>query len=205
MPRTTGDALKGKELMGQNTTTWIVKRRLVVLDRDGVINEERIDFIRSPEQWRPLPGSLEAIARLCRAGLTVAVATNQSGVGRGLMSLADLDSIHRKMLGAVGEAGGQLSGVFFCPHTPMEGCRCRKPLPGLLEQIGAALDLPVAGAYMVGDSLRDLQAATSAGALPALVRTGFGSSTERQLPTGMKVPVFDDLAGFTDWLLGPGQ
>ena len=178
-----------------------MKHRLVILDRDGVINEERVDFIRSPEQWRPLPGSISAIARLCRAGLRVAVATNQSGVGRGLMSRAALEAVHRKMVDKVGAAGGDLSGVFFCPHTPSEGCRCRKPLPGLLEQIEAALGLPVAGTYMVGDSLRDLQAAIAAGARPALVRTGFGSSTERQLTAGMAVPVFDDLAHFTDWLL----
>ena len=176
-------------------------RRLVVLDRDGVINEERLDYIRSPEQWRALPGSLSAIARLCHAGLAVAIATNQSGVGRGLMSRSDLDSVHRKMQDRVREAGGELSGVFFCPHSPTDGCSCRKPLPGLLEQIEAALGLPVAGSYMVGDSLTDLQAATAAGALPALVRTGFGSATERQLPAGLHARVFDDLAGFADWFL----
>ena len=180
-------------------------RRLVVLDRDGVINEERLDYIRSPDEWQPLPGSLAAIARLCHAGLAVAVATNQSGVGRGLMSRSDLDSVHRKMREKVREAGGELSGVFFCPHAPGEGCRCRKPLPGLLEQIEAALGLPVAGSYMVGDSLTDLQAAAAAGALPALVRTGFGSATERQLPANMDAPVFDDLGGFADWLLGAGR
>ena len=180
-------------------------RRLVVLDRDGVINEERLDYIRSPDEWQPLPGSLAAIARLCHAGLAVAVATNQSGVGRGLMSRSDLDSVHHKMREKVWEAGGELSGVFFCPHAPGEGCRCRKPLPGLLEQIEAALGLPVAGSYMVGDSLTDLQAAAAAGALPALVRTGFGSATERQLPADMDARVFDDLAGFADWFLGAGR
>lgn len=178
-----------------------MKHRLVVLDRDGVINEERADFIRSPEQWRPLPGSLAAIARLCRAGLSVAIATNQSGVGRGLMSRSDLEAIHRKMIGRVRAAGGDLAGVFHCPHTPADRCRCRKPLPGMLEQIEASLGLPVAGAHMVGDSLRDLQAAMAAGARPALVRTGFGLSTERRLTAGMEVPVFADLAEFTDWFL----
>lgn len=175
--------------------------RLVILDRDGVINEERVDFIRSADQWRPLPGSLEAIARLCRAGLSVAVATNQSGVGRGLMSARDLAAIHDTLDLAVREAGGELAGVFFCPHKPDAGCRCRKPLPGLLEQIEAALGLPVAGEFMVGDSMRDLQAATAARARPALVRTGFGADTESRLGDDSTVPIFNDLGSFTDWLL----
>ena len=181
-----------------------MKHRLVILDRDGVINEERVDFIRRVDQWRPLPGSLEAIARLCAAGLHVAVATNQSGVGRGLMSLSDLQAIHDRLNQAVRKAGGQLAGVFFCPHTPADRCSCRKPLPGLLEQVEAALGAPVAGAYMVGDSLRDLQAARAAGALPVLVRTGFGANTELQPGAETAVQVFDNLAGFVDWLLGDG-
>lgn len=181
-----------------------MKRRLVILDRDGVINEERGDFIRSADQWRPLPGSLEAIARLCRTGIPVAVATNQSGVGRGLMSAGELAAVHDRLRRAVREAGGELAGVFFCPHAPPEGCGCRKPLPGLLLQIEAELGLAVAGEYMVGDSLRDLQAARAAGALPALVRTGFGRATERQLDPGSDVPVFDDLAAFAGWLLEAG-
>ena len=182
-----------------------MKHRLVVLDRDGVINEERVDFIRSVDQWRPLPGSLEAIARLCDAGLKVAVATNQSGVGRGLVSLADLQAIHDRLDRAVREAGGRLAGVFFCPHTPHDRCPCRKPLPGLLHQIEAALGAPVAGEYMVGDSLRDLQAARAAGALPVLVRTGFGAHAELEPGAETAVEVFDDLAGFADWLLEAGR
>lgn len=179
-----------------------MKHRLVILDRDGVINYERADFIRSANQWRPLPGSLEAITRLNAAGLAVAVATNQSGVGRGLMSLRDLRAIHDKMARAVRAAGGELAAVHFCPHAPRRGCRCRKPLPGLLEQIEVALGLPVAGEYMVGDSLRDLQAAAAAGALPILVRTGFGADTERQPGAECAVETFDDLGEFADWLLG---
>lgn len=175
--------------------------RLVILDRDGVINEERLDYIRSVDQWRPLPGSLDAIASLCRAGLAVAVATNQSGVGRGYLKDAELKAIHGRMEAAVREAGGELAGVFHCPHTSADHCRCRKPLPGLLEQIEAAVGLPVAGEYMVGDSMRDLQAASAAGARPALVRTGFGVATEQRLTPASTVPVFDDLAGFTRWLL----
>ncbi len=178
-----------------------MKHRLVILDRDGVINEERVDFIRSANQWIPLPGSVGAIARLCAAGLSVAVATNQSGIGRGLMSLKDLEGIHDKLRHAVREAGGELAGVFFCPHAPNEWCLCRKPLPGLLEQIEEALGIPVAGEYMVGDSLRDLDAARAAGALPVLVRTGFGSDTERQAGAERAVGVFDDLGAFTDWFL----
>ena len=178
-----------------------MRHRLVILDRDGVINEERLDYIRSVDQWRPLPGSLEAIASLCRAGLAVAVATNQSGVGRGCLTAGELDAIHARMEAAICEAGGELAGVFHCPHTPADRCRCRKPLPGLLEQIEAAVELPVAGEYMVGDSMRDLEAASAAGARPALVRTGFGAATEQRLHPGGDVPVFDDLADFTGWLL----
>ncbi len=181
-----------------------MRRRLVILDRDGVINEERGDYIRSASDWHPLPGSLEAIARLSRAGMSVAVATNQAGVGRGLMSAADLTAVHDRLAQAVREAGGELAGVFFCPHAPSEQCRCRKPLPGLLLQIEARLGLAVTGEYMVGDSLRDLQAARAAGAMPALVRTGFGRATERQLAGQGDVPIFDDLASFADWLLETG-
>lgn len=178
-----------------------MRHRLVILDRDGVINEECLDYIRSVDQWRPLPGSLEAIASLCRAGLAVAVATNQSGVGRGYLTAGELEAIHARMESAVCDAGGELAGVYHCPHTPADRCRCRKPLPGLLERIEAAVGLPVAGEYMVGDSMRDLEAASAAGARPALVRTGFGAATEQQLPPGSAVPVFDDLAEFTGWLL----
>lgn len=178
-----------------------MNHRLVILDRDGVINEERVDYVRSLEQWRPLPGSLEAIARLCHAGLAVAVATNQSGVGRGLMSARALEAIHARMRTAVRAAGGELAGVFHCPHAPEENCRCRKPLPGLLKQIENAVGLPVAGEYMVGDSMRDLEAAVAAGARPVLVRTGFGAATERELPRKSAVAVFDDLAAFAAWLL----
>ena len=181
-----------------------MNRRLVILDRDGVINEERNDWVRRVEQWHPLPGSLQAIARLHRAGLAVAVATNQSGVGRGLMSLSELEAVHQRMRREVREAGGRLAGVFFCPHAPPDRCDCRKPLPGLLARIEAELGLAVAGEYMVGDSLRDLQAAQAAGALPALVRTGFGRGTERQLSADSGVPVFDDLTAFADWLLETG-
>lgn len=178
-----------------------MNHRLVILDRDGVINEERADYVRSVDQWRPLPGSLKAIARLCRAGLAVAVATNQSGVGRGLMPASALEAIHARMHTAVRAAGGDLAGVFHCPHTPEDNCRCRKPLPGLLKQIERVVGLPVAGEYMVGDSMRDLEAGVAAGARPALVRTGFGAATERELPPESTVAVFDDLAAFAAWLL----
>lgn len=178
-----------------------MKPRLVILDRDGVINEERGGFVRSVDQWRPLPGSLEAIARLCRAGVPVAVATNQSGVGRGVMSVDELAAIHERLAQDVRQAGGGLAGVFFCPHAPSARCRCRKPLPGLLLQIEAELGLAVAGQYMVGDSLRDLQAARAAGARPALVRTGFGRATEKKLAGACGAPVFDNLAAFAGWLL----
>ncbi len=179
-----------------------MKHRLVILDRDGVINEERGDYIRSPDQWQPIPGSLQAIARLCKAGLSVAVATNQSGVGRGLITRRNLAATHDKLQLAVRGAGGELAGIFYCPHTPADRCTCRKPLPGLLQQIEQTLDIPVAGEYMVGDSMRDLQAAIAAGALPVLVRTGFGAHTEHQPGAERAVEVFDRLGDFADWLLG---
>jgi D-glycero-D-manno-heptose 1,7-bisphosphate phosphatase len=167
--------------------------RLVILDRDGVINRESPDFIRSPAEWLPLPGALEAIATLTAHGFAVVVATNQSGVGRGLFSPATLAAIHAKMTAAVAAAGGQLAGIFVCPHAPTDGCDCRKPQPGLLRQIEAAFATPLAGVPAVGDSARDLRAAQAVGARAILVRTGNGRETEAQLGAVPGVEVFDDL------------
>lgn len=168
--------------------------KLVILDRDGVINRESPDFIRSPAEWVPLPGSLQAIADLTRAGFVVVVATNQSGVGRGLFSAATLDDIHRKMSAAVEAGGGRLAGIFVCPHAPGDGCDCRKPMPGLLRQVAAAFAVSLAGVPAVGDSERDIRAAQAVGARPMLVRTGNGRATEARLAPGDGVEVFDDLA-----------
>lgn len=168
--------------------------RLIVLDRDGVINHDSDAFIKSPAEWRPIDGSMEAIALLTRAGYTVAVATNQSGIGRGLMDRRALDAINRKMRRAVAAAGGSVARIVHCPHRPDQGCDCRKPAPGLLLRLarhfGASLErLPV-----VGDSERDLQAAGAAGARPILVRTGNGRATEAKLKArGETVETYDDL------------
>ncbi len=177
--------------------------QLVILDRDGVINEDSDNYIKSPEEWLPIPGSLAAIARLHRAGWRVIVATNQSGVARGLFNLDTLMRIHEKMYRAVSDAGGQIDAVFFCPHVPDDDCQCRKPRPGLLLDIASRLRIDLSGVPAIGDSLRDLQAARAAGATPLLVRTGKGASTLAHPGLDPAVPVFRDLAGAVDALLTP--
>lgn len=174
--------------------------RLVILDRDGVINRESEQFIRSPAEWHPLPGSLQAIASLTRAGYAVVVATNQSGVGRGLFSADTLDKIHDKMTSAIEARGGKLAGIFVCPHAPQDGCDCRKPLPGLLRRIEAAHG-PLTGVPSVGDSERDIRASQAAGARAMLVRTGNGRATEARLASTEPVEIFDDLAAVAEFLL----
>jgi D-glycero-D-manno-heptose 1,7-bisphosphate phosphatase len=169
--------------------------KLVLLDRDGVVNEDRDDYVKSPEEWRPIPGSLEAIARLCEAGFEVVVVSNQSGLARGLFDRATLDAIHDEMRRAVESAGGRLAGVFVCPHAPDAGCGCRKPAVGLLRQVESALGVAVAGAPLVGDKAADLELARNAGCLPVLVRTGKGRRTERTAALD-GVAVFDDLRAF---------
>ena len=151
--------------------------RLVILDRDGVINQESEAYIKSPEEWHPLPGSLEAIARLHRNGYTVVVASNQSGVARHLFSLDTLAAIHGRMKREVEAAGGKIDSIFFCPHGPKEGCDCRKPKPGLLRQIAERYGVRLEGIPMIGDSERDLQAARAVGGRPILVMTGNGLKT----------------------------
>ena len=150
--------------------------KLIVLDRDGVINHDSDAFIRSPDEWRPIPGSLEAIARLGDAGYRIVVATNQSGVARGLFDVATLGAIHAKMHRAVADVGGRIDAIFFCPHGPDEGCTCRKPQPGLFREILARFDAS-GTVHAVGDRLRDLQAAHAAGCRPILVLTGHGRAT----------------------------
>jgi D-glycero-D-manno-heptose 1,7-bisphosphate phosphatase len=178
--------------------------RLVILDRDGVINHDASDYIKSPDEWHPIPGSLEAIARLNQHHYRVVIATNQSGVARGLYSLETLGHIHAKMHHLLAEAGGSIDAIFVCPHGPDEGCRCRKPQPGMLEDIAERLQCDLSGVPFVGDSLRDLQAALAVGALPVLVRTGNGLTTERELEHLPAIPIFNDLAHFTDTLLQHG-
>jgi D-glycero-D-manno-heptose 1,7-bisphosphate phosphatase len=173
--------------------------RLVVLDRDGVINRESAEFIRSPAEWIPLPGSLDAIAALTRGGFTVVVASNQSGVGRGLISAETLDAIHARMRGEIEAAGGRLAGIYFCPHHPDAGCDCRKPKPGLLRRIEQDFTCSLAGQPVIGDSARDILAAQAVGARSILVRTGNGMTTETALATA--VETYDDLAAAARALL----
>ncbi len=168
--------------------------RLVILDRDGVINRESAQFIKSPDEWEPLPGAIAAIAALRAAGYTVVIATNQSGVGRGLFSATTLDSIHEKLLDAVRAGGGEIDRIFACPHAPEADCDCRKPRPGLFTQISSAYGVSLAGVPAIGDSRRDLDAAAAGGARAMLVRTGHGERTEAALGSGHRVAVFNDLA-----------
>jgi D-glycero-D-manno-heptose 1,7-bisphosphate phosphatase len=176
---------------------------LVILDRDGTINEDSDDYIKSPQEWIPVPGSIEAIGRLTRAGYKVVVATNQSGVARGYYDMDTLNRIHNKMLDAVRDHGGEIDGIFICPHGPDDKCKCRKPKPGLFEEIAKRLNTNLAGAYALGDSERDIVAARAGGATPIMVRTGKGERTLAD-PDNVIIngtPVFDNLAAFVDSLL----
>jgi D-glycero-D-manno-heptose 1,7-bisphosphate phosphatase len=163
--------------------------KLVVLDRDGVINADSEHYVKSPEEWQPIAGSLEAIARFTQAGIHVVVATNQSGIGRGLFDMTTLNAVHDKMHKAVNQLGGRIDAVFFCPHAQDAGCTCRKPRPGMLLEIGARFNVALAGLPAIGDSLRDLQAASAAGAIPILVLTGKGKRTQELggLPAGTEI------------------
>jgi D-glycero-D-manno-heptose 1,7-bisphosphate phosphatase len=174
--------------------------RLVMIDRDGVINEDSGEFIKSVAEWRPIAGSLEAIASLHRAGWTVTVVTNQSGVGRGFYDEATLAKIHEHMRERVRAAGGELAGVYYCPHLPDAGCDCRKPKPGMFRALERELGVSVVGAPYIGDRISDVEAADAVGARPMLVRTGTGAATVALLGA-RRVPVFDDLAAAARSLL----
>ena len=177
---------------------------LIILDRDGVINHYDGQYIGSVDDWHPLPGSIEAIGRLCQAGYRVAVATNQSGIGRGLYDRDALNAMHQRLRELVAGAGGRIEHIAYCPHHPDDGCSCRKPEPGMLHEIRDALGLDtLAGTLMVGDSRKDLEAALAAGCKPRLVRTGNGRDTEHHLHRRplAEVAIFDDLAALTDHLL----
>jgi len=176
--------------------------RLIVLDRDGVINQESDDFVKSADEWIPLAGSIEAIARLSAAGFSVAVASNQSGLARGLFDVDALAEMHGKLRALVADAGGHIDHIAICPHGPDDNCDCRKPLPGLLHQIGRQLSVSLHHVPVIGDSLRDLQAARSACARPILVRTGNGGKTEKSLPAELStIEVYDDLGAAVSALL----
>lgn len=175
--------------------------KLIILDRDGVINRDSEAYIKSPDEWIPIPGSLDAIARLNAAGYRVVVATNQSGIARGLFDLATLGAIHTKMHQAASQAGGHIDAVFFCPHAADALCDCRKPKPGMINEVLRRYKLQPADIAVVGDSMRDLQAASAAGCLPHLVLTGNGEKTRSigNLPSGTVIHA--DLAGMVDQYL----
>jgi D-glycero-D-manno-heptose 1,7-bisphosphate phosphatase len=168
--------------------------KLVILDRDGVINYDSEHFVKSAAEWKAIPGSLEAIAKLNQAGYKVVIATNQSGIGRGLFDMDTLNAMHEKMHRAVQNVGGRIDAIFYCPHSADSNCKCRKPKPGMLDRISACFNTDLGGVFAIGDSLRDLQAAISAGAKPVLVLTGKGKFTQAEddIPEGTLV--FADLA-----------
>ncbi len=168
--------------------------KLVILDRDGVINYDSAEYIKTPEEWKPIPGSLEAVARLNQAGHRVVIATNQSGVGRGLLDMATLNAIHDKMHKALAHVGGRIDAVFYCPHAQDANCGCRKPKPGLLEDIARRFNVDLAGVPCIGDSLRDLRAAAQVEALPILVLTGKGQQTAAASGLPANTQVYADLS-----------
>ena len=176
--------------------------KLVILDRDGVINFDSAQFIKTPAEWKPIPGSLEAIARLNQNGYRVVVATNQSGIGRGLLDMDTLNAIHEKMHKALFAAGGHVGAIFYCPHTADSNCDCRKPKPGMFKRISETLNVDLKGVPAIGDSLRDLQSCAKLGCLPILVHTGKGEKTAQAggLPDGTLQ--FADLAAAVDHILG---
>lgn len=183
---------------------WLAARshlmKLLILDRDGVINQDSDDYIKSLAEWIPIPSAIAAIARLSKAGWTVAVATNQSGIARGYYDLATLESMHARLRELVAEQGGQLGVIVYCPHGPDEGCDCRKPKPGMLQQVAQHYGVALHGIWFVGDSRGDLDAALAVDCQPVLVKTGKGERTlAKPLPEGTLV--FDDLSAVADHLL----
>ena len=177
--------------------------KLIILDRDGVINQDSDDYIKSPDEWIPIPGSLDAIARLNHAGYSVAIASNQSGIARGYFSLETLAAMNVKMNEQLSQLGGRIDAMFFCPHGPKDGCDCRKPRPGMLTDIGNRFQAELGDVMFVGDNINDVKAAKAAGAKPVLVRTGKGEQTVGILAENRLngVPVFDDLAGLVNTML----
>ena len=178
--------------------------KLVILDRDGTINEDSADYIKHPDEWLPLPGALQAIARLNHAGWHVVVASNQSGLGRGLFDVSTLNAMHAKMHKLLAAVGGRVDAVFYCPHGPEEACRCRKPEPGLFEQIGERYGIDLRQVPVVGDTARDVVAGVAAGCEPHLVFTGKGAAFKgRSLPDTFPpgTRTHDDLAAFAEFLI----
>lgn len=182
--------------------------KLLILDRDGTLNRNRDDYVASPDEWEALPGALEAVARLNQGGWRVVLATNQSGVGRGTFDMAALNAIHTKLHRQLAVVGGRVEAIFFCPHAPEDGCHCRKPAPGLFEQIGARFGVDLAQVPAAGNALRHVQAAASAGCPPHLLLTGQSGHLRGEADLRTLIPdlpssvrVHDDLSAFADWLL----
>ncbi len=175
--------------------------KLIIIDRDGVINYDSDVYIKSPEEWLPIPGSLEAIAELNRAGYQVVVATNQSGIARGLYDLNMLEKIHKKIADELAKLGGRIDEIFFCPHHPDENCECRKPKPGLLYRIQKKYAVNLKDIFFIGDSIRDIQAAQTAGCKPILVLTGNGKWFLKEYPELLTIPHFGDLAAAVRYIL----
>jgi D-glycero-D-manno-heptose 1,7-bisphosphate phosphatase len=183
-------------------TGRLAARGLLILDRDGVINRDSREFVKNADEWQPITGSIEAIADLSKGGYTVTVASNQSGLARGLFDRSALRAMHRKLRRLVAARGGQIDRIVVCPHGPDDACRCRKPVPGLLLRLARHYGTSLEGVPAVGDSLRDLEAALAAGARPILVRTGNGNKVAAGLPKKLRsVPVFDNLSAVADELL----
>ena len=175
--------------------------KLIILDRDGVINHDSDEYIKSEDEWQAIPGSLDAIARLNRAGYRVVIASNQSGLARGKLDVLTLFKIHRKMHNHLEQYGGKIEAVFYCPHGPDDDCSCRKPQPGLLHEISRRIRVPLYRTTFVGDSVTDIQAAQSVKANPALVLTGKGKLTRDSGKVDKSVPVYENLAAFADQIL----
>ena len=176
--------------------------KLIILDRDGVINEDSDDYIKSPDEWMPIPGSLDAIARLNHAGYSVAIASNQSGIARGYFSLETLAAMSVKMNDMLALLGGRIDAMFFCPHGPKDGCDCRKPKPGMLTEIGNRFQTGLGNVFFVGDNMNDVKAAQAAGAIPLVVRTGKGEQTARMVADNdADIPVYNDLADVANAIL----
>lgn len=180
--------------------TKVMTAKVILLDRDGVINNDSNDYVRTVDEWQPIAGSIEAIARLYHAGYRIFVITNQSGLARGYFSLDTLQQMHQKLAGLLSEYQAKIEHIYFCQHSPDVNCDCRKPKTGLLRQLVADTGLDLTGVAFLGDSLRDLQAAHSFGCLPVLVKTGNGLHTlQKTLPANTQIVA--DLASFTDQLL----
>ena len=181
--------------------------KLIILGRDGILNRFREDHVKAAQEWEPLPGALEAVARLNHAGWHVVVATNQAGIGRGVVDMASVNAVHQHMMKLLAARGGRIDAVFFCPHAPEDHCDCRKPLPGMMREIGERYGVELPAVPMVADTLRDLEAAAAAGCQPHLVRTGRAAMVHEAelLQWQQAVPgtqIHDDLSAFADWLLG---